>query len=152
MITKLTILLILPLLLVPIYAQETSTEIPSWVKGVANFWVEGNMDDNEFGEAITFLIEQEIIEIDSTPVQPTQLLTDDSKRLYEVEADLRDEEIRELQRQVGELTTTNAELQDTVTDQIIELFEKQEEVDNIQYEYKQYIRDHPNKVQNIGDR
>ena len=45
-----------------IYAQ--STEIPSWVKGVANFWAEGNIEDSEFGEAISFLIEQGILKVD----------------------------------------------------------------------------------------
>ncbi len=30
-----------------IYAQS-QYEIPSWVKGVANFWVEGNISDSEF--------------------------------------------------------------------------------------------------------
>jgi len=41
-----------------------STEIPSWVKGVANFWVEGNINDDEFGESLSFLIEQGIIKVD----------------------------------------------------------------------------------------
>lgn len=46
-----------------IYAQSQS-EIPSWVKGIANFWVEGNISDNEFGESISFLIEQKIIQVE----------------------------------------------------------------------------------------
>ena len=37
-----------------IYAQS-QTDIPAWVKGVANFWVEGNISDSEFGESISFL-------------------------------------------------------------------------------------------------
>ncbi len=55
--------LILGLLVVPITISAQTSEIPSWVKGVANFWAEGNIDDNEFGEAISFLIEQEIIKV-----------------------------------------------------------------------------------------
>ena len=46
-----------------IYAQSQS-EIPAWVKGVANFWVEGNISDTEFGESISFLIEQKIIQVE----------------------------------------------------------------------------------------
>lgn len=47
-----------------VIAQSESDVIPSWVKGVANFWVEGNITDSEFIEAIKFLIESEIIVID----------------------------------------------------------------------------------------
>ena len=38
-------------------------DIPSWVKGVANFWAEGNISDSEFGEALSFLIDNEIIKV-----------------------------------------------------------------------------------------
>ena len=49
-------------------SAQSQTEIPAWVKGVANFWVEGNIGDAEFGEAIAFLIEQNIIEVE-TPAE-----------------------------------------------------------------------------------
>lgn len=39
-------------------------EIPAWVKGVANFWAEGNISDSEFGDSISFLIEQGIIRVE----------------------------------------------------------------------------------------
>ena len=45
-----------------IYAQS-SYEIPSWVKGIAGFWAEGNISDAEFGEGLTFLIDSGIIEV-----------------------------------------------------------------------------------------
>jgi len=45
-----------------IYAQS-QYEIPSWVKGVAAFWAEGNISDEEFGEGLTFLIDSEIIKV-----------------------------------------------------------------------------------------
>ena len=38
-------------------------DIPSWVKEVANFWAEGNISDDEFGEALSFLIDNEIIKV-----------------------------------------------------------------------------------------
>ncbi|QLH06588.1 hypothetical protein [Nitrosopumilus ureiphilus] len=44
-------------------SAQSQYQIPSWVKGVANFWVEGNISDSDFGEAITFLIDQQILKI-----------------------------------------------------------------------------------------
>lgn len=47
-----------------IFPYASADEIPAWVKGVANFWVEGNISDTEFGDAIVFLIEQDILKLD----------------------------------------------------------------------------------------
>jgi len=47
-----------------IFPYAFADEIPAWVKGIANFWVEGNISDTEFGDAIVFLIEQDIIKLD----------------------------------------------------------------------------------------
>lgn len=49
-----------------VHAQEDDGIIPPWVKGVANFWVQGNITDDEFLEAIEFLINSGVIEIDTT--------------------------------------------------------------------------------------
>ena len=43
------------------YAQ--SEEIPKWVKEVAQFWVDGQISDSEFIEAIEFLVNAGIIKI-----------------------------------------------------------------------------------------
>jgi len=45
-----------------IYAQQ-NYEIPAWVKGVAGFWAEDKISDNDFGEGLSFLIENEIIQV-----------------------------------------------------------------------------------------
>jgi len=37
--------------------------IPAWVKGVAGFWAEDKITDDEFGEGLSFLIDNEIIRI-----------------------------------------------------------------------------------------
>ena len=50
---------------------QSEYSIPSWVKGVANFWVEDNISDYEFGEAITFLIEQGILRVELPDVVNT---------------------------------------------------------------------------------
>ena len=52
------------ILLVPIaISAQQSYEIPAWVKGVAGFWVEDKISDNEFGEGLSFLIDNEIIKV-----------------------------------------------------------------------------------------
>ncbi len=48
---------------VPSFAQESSVNIPEWVKGVANFWVEDKINDGEFAEALEFLIDAKIINL-----------------------------------------------------------------------------------------
>ena len=45
-------------------SAQSQSEIPAWVKGVADFWVKGNISDSEFGESISFLIKQNIIQVD----------------------------------------------------------------------------------------
>ncbi len=45
-------------------SAQSQIDIPAWVKGIANFWVEGNISDTEFGESISFLIEQNIIQVE----------------------------------------------------------------------------------------
>jgi len=47
---------------VSIYAQS-QYDIPAWFKGVAGFWAEDKISDNEFGEGVTFLIDNNIIQV-----------------------------------------------------------------------------------------
>ena len=44
-------------------SAQSQYEIPSWVKGVAGFWAEGKISDDEFGEGLSFLIDSEIIKV-----------------------------------------------------------------------------------------
>ena len=44
-------------------SAQSSYEIPSWVKGIAEFWAEGKITDAEFGEGLTFLIDNNIIKV-----------------------------------------------------------------------------------------
>lgn len=43
---------------------DASTEIPAWVKGVADFWLNGKISDQEFLDAIRFLVEKGILKIE----------------------------------------------------------------------------------------
>ena len=54
---------ILFLLVGVIPSYSSSYDIPPWVKAVASFWAEGDISDDDFGEAILFLIDQEVLKI-----------------------------------------------------------------------------------------
>jgi len=91
------------LLTVIIPSYSSSYDIPSWVKGVANFWVEGNISDDEFGEAITFLIEQDILRVE----MPN---TADNSELQNKINQLESEKAR-LQNEITQLKGKNSQLQ-----------------------------------------
>lgn len=53
-------------------------EIPSWVRGVAAYWVQEQITDTEFIEAIEFLVEQKIINLPNFQKIPPLVILDDS--------------------------------------------------------------------------
>ncbi len=83
--------------------------IPAWVKGVANFWVEGNISDTEFGEAISFLIEQNIIRVE---------MPDDGE--WKAEADKLFKENKKLEAENIKLKRENAELNAILNSVLVE--------------------------------
>jgi len=44
-------------------SAQSNYEIPSWVKGMAGFWSEGKISDSEFGEGLTYLIDNNIVQV-----------------------------------------------------------------------------------------
>jgi len=44
-------------------SAQSQYEIPSWVKGIAGFWAEDKITDSEFGEGLSFLIDNDIIKV-----------------------------------------------------------------------------------------
>jgi len=44
-------------------SAQQNYDIPAWVKGIAGFWSEDKISDNDFGEGLSFLIQQGIIKI-----------------------------------------------------------------------------------------
>jgi len=44
-------------------AESAEYDIPSWVKGIAGFWVEDRITDQDFGDGLAFLINEGIIEV-----------------------------------------------------------------------------------------
>lgn len=147
---KIFLTLLLPLLIIPAYAQVSPTEIPSWVKGVANFWVEGNINDAEFGEAITFLIEQGIFKIDSVAVPQQSSLNDDGKRLYELELNQKDDRINILEKELKDTGLDNSHLLNSVVEKENVVVNMQKLYDQVKIDFNQYKEDYPLKIGNIG--
>ena len=44
-------------------SAQSKYDIPAWVKGVAGFWSEGKITDDEFGDGLSFLINNNIITV-----------------------------------------------------------------------------------------
>lgn len=71
--------------------------IPNWIKGIAGFWIEDKITDQEFIDGLEFLIEEDIIR------------PDDSKRVqelkaeYEIKLDNQRDEIIELGAKITQL-------------------------------------------------
>ncbi len=57
----------IPVLIVSVSVTSISAQsqydIPSWVKGIAGFWAEDKITDSEFGEGLSFLIDNDIIKV-----------------------------------------------------------------------------------------
>jgi tetratricopeptide (TPR) repeat protein len=49
--------------------KEHITSIPEWVKPIAKWWSEGNIEDAEFNSALMYLIENKIIQIPPVKIQ-----------------------------------------------------------------------------------
>lgn len=64
------------------FAFADNNEIPSWVKGVAAFWVQGEITDTEFIEAIEFLVEQKIINLPNFQKISLEVLENESITPY----------------------------------------------------------------------
>ena len=58
-----TILVVLVFSISITATAQSSYEIPSWVKGIAGFWAEDKISDDEFGEGLSFLIDSNIIKV-----------------------------------------------------------------------------------------
>lgn len=129
--------MILPLLLIPAYAQEDS-EIPSWVKKNMVFWGDDLLTDNEMVNMLQYLVDADIIKLGENTIQ---------KEIEIVEIQIEpndnienDRIIEEFEREIVELENAieNRErviedLEDQLTsevDEVKEIFAK----DSIEYE------------------
>ena len=76
-------------------AYSQSDTIPTWIKGVAGFWAEDRMTDQEFIEALEFLIESGIIQVNDPKVEKLE------------------KENRELRQKIESLESEDTSQQDT---------------------------------------
>jgi len=51
--------------------KEEITSIPQWIKPIARWWADGDVNDGEFASAIAYLINKKIIQIPQTETQET---------------------------------------------------------------------------------
>jgi hypothetical protein len=90
-----------------IYADEDEelTTIPSWIKGVANFWIDGGINDAEFIEALEFLIDSNIIKLgDSIVVDNTvSVITTEQKDILDLTISQKEDRIKILENEVNVL-------------------------------------------------
>jgi len=112
---------------IPVFGQ-TDVEIPSWVKGVANFWVEDKIDDREFAEALQFLIDSNIIQLGDTKIMSDPVVEenqfgieditlqkkyDDAVAYYQKQlTDEREEHEKRINEVMGEYDSVSAELKE----------------------------------------
>lgn len=132
------------------YAQETDkVEIPSWVKGVANFWVEDKINDLEFAEALEFLIDSKIIELGNTTVASISLQTENER--LQADNDQLIIQINELENEVKNIGLHNSKLLTGITEKILQNKKLANDLKTIKDEFKTYKKDNPLKVGNIGN-
>lgn len=80
---------------------QSTVNVPSWIQNVAGFWSSGDVSDDEFVNAMTFLVEEGIMDLPNV-VSPAEAQTITSSL---EEMDQRLEKI-ETQTSTGEVTTT----------------------------------------------
>lgn len=102
---------------VPVFAQNESSDIPLWIKVVASAWVDDKIDDLEYKNAISFLIESNIIKI-KNPFIVYEI--SETERIYIEQADKDSKYITKLESRVNELEEKNESLSDkAVTDDVL---------------------------------
>ncbi len=83
---KVLILSVLFFVIIPSagFAHSQSDEIPNWIKGVAGFWAEDKITDLEFIEALEFMIESKIIQVNDAMV--AELEKENNKLMQKIES------------------------------------------------------------------
>jgi len=130
-------------------AEESDYTIPPWIKGIAAYWVDDNLVDAEFRNAMEYLIQQGIFVIESVRITETTL-SDEEERLYQLEIAQRDDRITILKDELEDTGKDNAILLQSIVekDQIIK--QSQTSLKNVKSEFETYKEDYPLKVGYIG--
>ena len=93
-----------------VYAED----IPAWVKNIAGFWADDQISDTEYANSISFLIDQQIIEVESMPaaipVAEQELACDDlNEAMILLLAGVAVEGASENERFISSITTESLE-------------------------------------------
>ena len=89
-------------------SAQSQYDIPAWVKGVAGFWAEDKITDNDFGEGLTFLIENDIIKVPKIQELESKInqIQFENNRLKGEITNLKSQNT-DLQNKLNQLTTTS---------------------------------------------
>ena len=55
-----------------VFAEDTESVIPNWIKDVAKYWYENNIDDDTFIGTLKYLIQHEILILPETDTKSTE--------------------------------------------------------------------------------
>ena len=120
-----------------------ATTIPEWVKPIAKWWSEGNIDDSEFVSALLYLIENKIMQI---PPVETQSVTEDkipewikNNAGWWADEQIDDEAFVSGIQYLIENGLITVNIQDTTQ-------KSQEELDHEFYLFEKYLRDISNNI------
>jgi len=89
-------------------SAQSQYDIPAWVKGIAGFWAEDKITDSEFGEGLSYLIDNEIIKIPLIQELESKInqIQSENNRLEGEITNLKSQNI-DLQNKLNQLTTTS---------------------------------------------
>ncbi len=130
-------------------AQESENTIPSWIKAVANAWGTDQITDLEYKNAMEFLIEYGIIQIDTVHVNQVTL-SDEAERLYQLEINQKEDRINILEKQVTDVGLDNSKLLQSIVEKDQTMAQLQTDLKNEKADFKKYKDDYPLKVGTIG--
>lgn len=102
-----------------VMAQTDTIEIPSWIKIIAGAWYNDDVTDTEYADAMSFLIENNIIEIKSplymAMPEESEMVVNLNRQIDDLDTDKTD-----LENQVELLEKDNESLRDkAVTDDVL---------------------------------
>ena len=123
--------------------KEYATSIPEWIKPIAKWWSEGNIEDSEFVSALLYLIENKIIQI---PPVETQSISENKipewikdNAGWWADGQIDDNSFVQGIQYMIEKGLINVNVQDTTQ-------KSQEQLDNEFYLFEKYLRDISNNI------
>jgi len=121
--------------IISISAQE-KYDIPTWVKDVAGFWVAEEITDQDFGDAISFLINENIIKIPEN-----SQLRDENSQLQNENLQLKNSN-SQLQDENSQLQNENSKVMDLIVqrdDELVSALDKINQLQQAVFELKSNI-------------